>query len=51
MVALRHLSAFTAQLSVEPEPIYAIVLAAVIFGEQQELSPKSYLGVAIIPSA
>lgn len=48
LVALRHLSAFTAQLSVNLEPIYAIVLAAIIFGEQQELSPKFYLGVAII---
>ena len=48
LVALRHLSAFTAQLSVNLEPIYAIVLAALIFGEQQELSPQFYLGVAII---
>lgn len=48
LVALRHLSAFTAQLSVNLEPIYAIVLAAIIFGEQQELSGRFYLGVALI---
>ena len=48
LVALRHLSAFTAQLSVNLEPIYAIVLAAIIFGEQAELSGRFYLGVAII---
>jgi drug/metabolite transporter (DMT)-like permease len=48
LVALRHLSAFTAQLSVNLEPIYAIVLAAILFGEQQELSAQFYLGVAII---
>ena len=30
------------------EPIYAIVLAAILFGEQQELSAKFYAGVAII---
>lgn len=48
LVALRHLSAFTAQLSVNLEPIYAIVLAAIVFGEQQELSPRFYAGVAII---
>lgn len=48
LVALRHLSAFTAQLSVNLEPIYAIVLAAVLFNEQQELSPRFYFGVAII---
>ena len=46
--ALRHLSAFTAQLSVNLEPIYAIVLAAILFGEQQELGGKFYAGVAII---
>ena len=48
LVALRHLSAFTAQLSVNLEPVYAIALAALIFGEQQELTPRFYLGVAII---
>ena len=48
LVALRHLSAFTAQLSVNLEPVYAIVLAAILFGEQQQLSAKFYLGVAII---
>lgn len=48
LVALRHLSAFTAQLSVNLEPIYAIVLAAVLFSEQQELSGRFYAGVAII---
>jgi hypothetical protein len=30
------------------EPVYAIVLAAILFNEQQELSPRFYLGVAII---
>ena len=48
LVALRHLSAFTAQLSVNLEPIYAIVLAAVLFGEQNDLSARFYAGVAII---
>ena len=48
LVALRHLSAFTAQLSINLEPIYAIALAALIFGEQQELSARFYAGVAII---
>ncbi|MBS0230527.1 MAG: EamA family transporter [Proteobacteria bacterium] len=48
LVALRHLSAFTAQLSVNLEPIYAIALAALLFNEQQELHGSFYLGVAII---
>jgi len=48
LVALRHLSAFGAQLAVNLEPLYAIVLAIVFLGEQQELSSAFYLGVAII---
>ena len=48
LVALRQLSAFTAQLSVNLEPVYAIVLAALVFGEQQELTPRFYIGVTII---
>ncbi len=51
LMALRHLSAFAAQLSVNLEPVYAIVLAAVLLGEQHELTPQFYLGVAIILGA
>jgi drug/metabolite transporter (DMT)-like permease len=46
--ALRHTSAFTAQLAVSLEPVYAVLLAIVILGEQRELSAKFYLGVAVI---
>ncbi len=48
LVALRHLSAFTAQLAVNLEPVYAIALAIVLLGEQRELSVWFYLGVTII---
>lgn len=48
LVALRHMSAFTAQLAVNLEPVYAIVLAIVLLNEQRELTPQFYLGVAII---
>ncbi len=48
LVALRHVSAFAAQLSVNLEPVYAIALAIVLLGEQRELTPQFYLGVAII---
>lgn len=51
LVALRHMSAFSAQLAVNLEPIYAIVLAIVLLSEQQELSLPFYAGVAIILSA
>ncbi len=50
-VALRHISAFSAQLAVNLEPIYAIVLAIVLLGEQRELTTQFYLGVAIIIGA
>lgn len=48
LVALRQLSAYASALAVNLEPIYAIVLAAVLLGEQQELSPGFYLGAGII---
>lgn len=48
LVALRHLSAFTSTLAVNMEPVYAILLAIFIFGEQRELTPLFYAGVAII---
>jgi drug/metabolite transporter (DMT)-like permease len=51
LVALRHMSAFAAQLAVNLEPVYAIVLAIVLLGEQRELTPRFYLGVAIILAA
>jgi drug/metabolite transporter (DMT)-like permease len=49
--ALRHTSAFTAQLAVSLEPVYAIVLAIVLLGEQRELTPSFYLGVTVILGA
>lgn len=48
LVALRHLTAFGAQLAVNLEPVYAIALAIVLLGEQRELTPLFYVGVAII---
>ena len=51
LVALRHISAFSAQLAVNLEPVYAIVLAAVLLGEQRELTTQFYIGVAIILAA
>jgi drug/metabolite transporter (DMT)-like permease len=49
--ALRHTSAFTAQLAVCLEPVYAIVLAIALLGEQRQLTPSFYLGVALILGA
>jgi drug/metabolite transporter (DMT)-like permease len=51
LVALRHLSAFQAQLAVNLEPVYAIVLAVLLLGEQRELSLMFYAGVAVVLAA
>jgi threonine/homoserine efflux transporter RhtA len=48
LVALRHISAFSAQLAISLEPVYAILLAIVLLGEQRELTLAFYCGVAII---
>lgn len=46
--ALRHVSAFTMQIATNLEPVYAIVLAIVLLGEQHQLDPLFYLGVVIV---
>jgi drug/metabolite transporter (DMT)-like permease len=49
--ALRHLSAFTLNLSVNLEPVYSIVLAIVLFGEDKLLNTGFYAGTLIILSS
>lgn len=51
LVALRHLSAFGVQMVTNLEPIYSIVLAIVLLGEQRELHAWFYVGVAVIIGA
>ena len=51
LVALRHMSAFSAQLAINLEPVYAIGLAMLLLNEQRELSLQFYLGVAIVLAA
>ena len=48
LFALRHMSVFTAQLIVNLEPVYTIVLAVLLFGEQRELGLSFYVGGALI---
>ncbi len=48
LAALRHVSAFTMQIATNLEPVYAIVLAILLLGEQHELDPLFYLGVAVV---
>ncbi len=46
--ALQVVSAFTMNLSVNLEPIYSIILAIIIFNEQDELAKGFYWGAIII---
>ncbi len=46
--ALHHMSAFGAQLAVNLEPVYAVLLSIWLLGEQHELSGRFYVGVIII---
>ncbi|MCB0635207.1 MAG: DMT family transporter, partial [Lewinella sp.] len=48
MRALRHLSAFASNLTINLEPVYGIALAWVLLKENEELGPNFYWGVVII---
>jgi drug/metabolite transporter (DMT)-like permease len=49
--ALKKLSAFTINLSYNLEPVYGILLAFIVFKENQYLSKWFYIGFAIIAAA
>ncbi|WP_373551616.1 DMT family transporter [Haliscomenobacter sp.] len=46
--ALKHLSAFTSNLTMNLEPVYAIVLAWLLLNEDKEVSSTFYWGAAVI---
>jgi drug/metabolite transporter (DMT)-like permease len=45
---LQRLSVFTINVVYNLEPVYGIVLAALVFGEKERMSGGFYLGAAII---
>lgn len=51
MRALRNLSAFASNLLINLEPIYAIILAALIYQEYKDLHPGFYGGAMLIITA
>lgn len=51
LIALRKLSAYSVQLIINLEPVYTIIIAIPILGEQRDLSLGFYLGVSIIITA
>ena len=46
--ALKKISAFTANLTYNLEPVYGIILAFIFFKENENLNPAFYYGVALI---
>lgn len=46
--SLKELSAFTSNLTINLEPIYGILLAALLLGDSSELTTMFYLGAALI---
>ncbi len=51
LVALRQMTAFGTQMVTNLEPVYAIILAIVLLGEQRELDNWFYAGVVVILAA
>jgi drug/metabolite transporter (DMT)-like permease len=51
MRVMKHLSAFVVNLTISLEPIYAIIMAFIIFNENKELSENFYWGALVILNA
>lgn len=49
--ALRVVSAFTVNLSLNLEPVYAVILAVLFFGEAGELTMTFWMGMSLIVAA
>ena len=48
LIAMKRISAYSAALTLNMEPVYAIFMAYLIFREDKELHPGVYLGTGII---
>jgi drug/metabolite transporter (DMT)-like permease len=51
MEVMRQLTAFTVAMAVNLEPVYAMGLAVLVFGEEERMGPYYYLGAAIMVGA
>ena len=45
---MKYLSPYTVMLTINLEPIYAIILALFIFGDKEKMNPEFYLGACIV---
>jgi drug/metabolite transporter (DMT)-like permease len=48
VMVTRELSPFTVALTINLEPVYSIILAVLLYPEEERMSPQFYLGAAII---
>lgn len=45
---MKYLSPYTVMLTINLEPVYGIILAVIVFNDQEKMSPAFYIGAAII---
>jgi len=45
---MKYLSPYTVMLTINLEPVYAIILALFIFGDKEKMKPEFYLGACIV---
>ena len=45
---MKHLTPYTVMLTINLEPVYAIILALIVFGETEEMNSEFYLGASIV---
>lgn len=45
---MKYLTPYTVILTLNLEPVYGIILAVIIFGEKEKMSPQFYLGASVI---
>lgn len=45
---MKYLTPYTVMLTINLEPVYAIILALIIFGEKEQMNPEFYYGALIV---
>ena len=45
---MKYISPYTVMLTINLEPIYAIILALIIFGDKEKMNPEFYVGAGIV---
>lgn len=45
---MKYLTPYTVMLTINLEPVYAIILALIIFGEKEKMNPEFYYGAFIV---